>query len=136
MSCPFCGVETKPRARRCPACARWLAPPPSLHVGAVVASRYEIREYLGAGGMGVLFLAHDRVLDEAIALKVIHPAFVSDPDRLARFRREFKLARRVRSPNVCAVHQYGDHRGLLYVTIELVRSEEHTSELQSHSDLV
>src|SRR5689334_10395425 len=83
-----------------------------LRPGQVIAGRYEIQSRLGAGGMGAVFRAHDRVLDEDIALKVILPAALGDPSALERFRDEVKIARKITHPNVCRVFDVGEAEGL------------------------
>ena len=71
--------------------------PREVGPGSVVASRYEILGQLGAGGMGTVYKARDRTLDEVVALKVLRSL---EPDRVARFRTEVKLAWKVRHRNV------------------------------------
>jgi len=91
-----------------------------LKPGTVFDSRYEIKGPLGCGGMGMVYKAHDRTLDETVAIKILRPDFAEDPKMAERFKSEIKLARRVRHKNVCAIHDYGEHQGLLYISMELV----------------
>jgi len=91
-----------------------------LRPGTVFHGRYEILGPLGRGGMGMVYKAHDRRLDEVVAIKVLRPDFGGDPTMAARFRSEIKLARKVRHRNVCAIHDYGEDRGLLYISMEYV----------------
>src|SRR5688572_31143327 len=70
--------------------------------------------------MGMVYKARDRRLDEVVAIKVLRPDFGSDPAMATRFRSEIKLARRVRHRNVCAIHDYGEDQGLLYISMELI----------------
>src|SRR5689334_24452436 len=71
--------------------------------GEVVAGRYEIQGLLGVGGMGSVYRARDRELDEMVALKALKRGIVEMPGMLERFRREVKLARRVTHKNVARV---------------------------------
>jgi eukaryotic-like serine/threonine-protein kinase len=91
-----------------------------LRPGAVFHSRYEIRGPLGRGGMGMVFKAHDRSLDETVAIKILRPEFAQDAKMGERFRSEIKLARKVRHRNVCTIHDYGEDHGLLYISMEFV----------------
>src|SRR6185436_65212 len=76
------------------------ADPASTAEPALVGARYELLALLGAGGMGNVYKARDRELDEVVALKVLRPEIAGAPGALDRFRRELKLARRVTHPNV------------------------------------
>jgi len=79
-----------------------------------------IERLLGRGGMGAVYLAHDEVLDDTVALKIIASAFAADEAALVdRFRREAAAARKVSSPNVIRIHDLGEARpGLLYLSME------------------
>ena len=91
-----------------------------LRPGMVFHGRYEILGPLGRGGMGMVYKARDRRLDEVVAIKVLRPDFGSDPTMAERFRSEIKLARKVRHRNVCAIHDYGEDQGLLYISMEYI----------------
>ncbi len=88
--------------------------------GDVLANRYRVERLLGRGGMGAVYLAHDEVLDDTVALKVISAAFAADEASLVeRFRREAAAARKVSSPSVIRIHDLGEARpGLLYLSME------------------
>ena len=88
-------------------------------LGAVVASRYEIIRLVGRGGMGVVYEARDRILNETVALKILEGG-LDAPAQLRRFREEIKLARRVSHWNVCRIHDYGETDGFPYISMELV----------------
>ena len=85
--------------------------------------RYSVLYRLGAGGMGVVFAAHDPELDRKIALKLLRPRG-RDPARLARGRQrmldEAKALACLSHPNVVEVHHVGEHRGRVYVAMELI----------------
>jgi serine/threonine-protein kinase len=74
---------------------------------------------LGKGGMGVVYRAHDRKLDEVVALKLLRPeALASDPTLLDRFKQEIKLARRITHRNVLRTHDFGEAGGVPYISME------------------
>ncbi len=91
-----------------------------LMPGDVLASRYRIERLLGRGGMGAVYLAHDEVLDDTVALKLISSAWAADERALVeRFKREAAAARKVSSPNVIRIHDLGEARpGCLYLSME------------------
>jgi eukaryotic-like serine/threonine-protein kinase len=117
MQCPACGAEIAGNAAVCPACS---APLPAVAPGTLLAGRYEIQALLGAGALGRVYRALDRTLNEAVAVKVLHPETTRSAEITRRFRNEIKLARRVRHVNVCAIHEYGEEGPLQYVAMELV----------------
>jgi serine/threonine-protein kinase len=78
-------------------------PPPPITPGTVVNDRYEIRQSLGKGGMGEVFLAFDRSTQQTVALKVVREESRMPGDDEA-LRQELLLARSVGHPNVCRVH--------------------------------
>ncbi|MBI4953667.1 MAG: protein kinase, partial [Myxococcales bacterium] len=94
---------------------------PSPHE--LVAGRYEIQGLIGSGGMGTVYRARDRELDELVALKVLRHELASTPEMLERFRREVKLARRVTHRNVARVFDIGEHAGEKFLTMELVEGD-------------
>jgi serine/threonine-protein kinase len=89
----------------------------------VVAERYEIRAHLGRGGMGSVYRAFDRVLDDEVALKVQQALSARGPEAERRFRSEVKLARQVSHPNVCRLHDGGQQGALRWISMELVPGE-------------
>ncbi len=91
-----------------------------LRVGEAIADRYHIQRLLGRGGMGAVYLAQDKVLDELVALKVVSAMWAADAAEVSdRFRREATAARKVSSPNVIRIHDLGQTRdGLLYISME------------------
>ena len=91
----------------------------NLERGTLFASRYEVRETLGKGGMGVVYRAYDRTLDEDVALKLLRPDVVKDdPSLLVRFKDEIKLARKITHRNVLRTHDFGEAEGVPYISME------------------
>jgi serine/threonine-protein kinase len=121
VTCPACQADNDEQAATCFACGRSLGPSPSsVRLGSVVAGRYEILALLGRGGMGVVYKAHDRTLDETVALKLLRLEVAGDPGMAQRFRSEIKLARKVRHENVCGIHEYGEADRQRYIAMEYV----------------
>ena len=81
---------------------------------------YTVHALLGAGGMGDVYRAHDGSLGRDVAIKVLPPAFTSDPDRLARFDREARILASLNHPHIGAIYgvQYAD--GIQALVLELV----------------
>ncbi len=82
--------------------------------------RYELREQIGTGAMGVVYKAYDRELDEIVVLKVLPEHFGSDPEALQRFRNEAKAARKLAHPNICRIHDIGEEGGRKHISMEYV----------------
>lgn len=98
-------------------------PPEGNVAGTLLGGRYEVIGLLGAGGMGSVYRAHDRELDENVALKVLSREMLAAPGILERFRQEVKLARRVTHLNVARTFDIGEHEGQKFLTMELVEGE-------------
>src|SRR6185503_9697938 len=81
---------------------------------------YELRRLLGRGGMGSVYLAHDRALDELVALKILRGDLAESAHVARRFRSEIKLARKVTHPSVCRIHDYGEDGRIHYISMELI----------------
>lgn len=91
-------------------------------VGTLFAGRYEIQSVIGHGGMGVVYKAHDRDLDDVVAIKTLREeALSADPTLLDRFKQEIRLARRITHPNILRTHDLGEVNGLRYLSMEFVK---------------
>ncbi|AMY08357.1 Serine/threonine-protein kinase PrkC [Luteitalea pratensis] len=98
-----------------------------LAQGAVLSGRYHILDYIGEGGMGQVYRAHDRALDEVVAIKVLLPHLLGSPLMSQRFLSEIKLARKVTHRNVCRIHDYGEDGTLGYISMQFVEGIELTA---------
>lgn len=85
--------------------------------------RYELRERLGAGGMGAVYRARDHALDRDVAVKVLPELYSSDPARLARFATEARAASALNHPNIVTIHDIGETSGHPYIVMECVEGK-------------
>ena len=92
-----------------------------LASGALLGGRYRVISELGAGGMGVVYKAHDLELDDIVALKMLRPGVLVDTVQLERLKSEIKLARRITHPNVLRTFDFGEADGRSWISMEYVR---------------
>jgi HAMP domain-containing protein len=92
-----------------------------LEFGATIGGRYRILSELGAGGMGVVYKAHDLELDDVVALKMLKPNALMDAEQIERLKSEIKLARKITHPNVLRTFDFGEVEGHPYISMEYVR---------------
>jgi len=81
---------------------------------------YKILGWLGVGGMGEVYRAHDSTLNRQVALKVLPEAFALHPDRLARFKREAQVLASLNHPNIGAIYGFEDADDVKALVLELV----------------
>src|SRR3989442_6189141 len=84
---------------------------------------YQIVETLGRGGMGVVYKARDTHLDRFVALKVLPPERVADPERKRRFVLEAKAASALNHPNIVHIYDIANADGIDYIAMELVEGK-------------
>ena len=95
-----------------------------LAPGLTFAGRYLIIEELGRGGMGRVYRAIDKLIDDEIALKLISPEIAADRRTLEQFGRELKIARRIVHKNVVRMHDLSEDRGIHFITMEYVPGQD------------
>jgi serine/threonine protein kinase/tetratricopeptide (TPR) repeat protein len=86
-------------------------------------SHYRIVKKIGAGGMGEVYRAADDKLGREVALKVLPADMASDPDRLARFRREARAVAALNNPHIVTIYSVEEADGLHFLTMELVEGQ-------------
>src|SRR5262249_27241164 len=80
----------------------------------------EVTESLGKGGMGEVYRARDTKLNRDVAIKILPAVFASDPDRLARFKREAQVLASLNHQNIATIHGFEDSSGVHALVLELV----------------
>jgi serine/threonine protein kinase len=84
----------------------------------VLGGRYELRGVLGRGGMAEVRDGWDNRLDRAVAIKLLHPMFLGQPDDRMRFETEARAAAALNHPHIVSVHDSGEHAGTPYIVME------------------
>ncbi|MGH9854963.1 MAG: protein kinase domain-containing protein, partial [Blastocatellia bacterium] len=147
MFCPHCG-DPSDNKRFCTQCGRELlktqveaepvADPASEQpvvpqqpvittdalTGRTLDQKYYLESKLGAGGMGTVYCARRLLIGDRVAVKVLHPNQVADPQAVERFRREAQTAARLKHPNVVTIYDFGvSGDSLIYLVMELVEGD-------------
>ena len=99
-------------------------PPEELSTGSTFANRYHIVEELGKGGMGRVYRAIDKKLNEEVALKLIRPEIALDERTLERFQNELKIARKISHRHVGRMYELMEEKGVHFITMEYVAGQD------------
>jgi len=91
-----------------------------LEPGTLLGGRFEIISMLGLGGMGAVYKAYDRDIEQPIALKIIRPDLASNPELLQRFKQELLLARQIAHKNVVRIFDVRESGGTRFITMEYI----------------
>ncbi|HOD51463.1 MAG TPA: bifunctional serine/threonine-protein kinase/formylglycine-generating enzyme family protein [Candidatus Hydrogenedentes bacterium] len=95
-----------------------------FEAGERISDRYEIEEFLGRGGMGVVYRARDHLTNEIVALKFMIPDLLKSQKAQQLFIQEAQVARRLRHENIVAVHDVSTTpEGVLYLSMEFLSGQ-------------
>jgi serine/threonine-protein kinase len=91
---------------------------------------YRILEQLGQGGMATVYKGYHASLDRYVAVKVLHQAFLEDPNFHARFQREARVVARLEHPNIVPIYDYAEHENQPYLVMKYIEGETLKARLQ------
>jgi eukaryotic-like serine/threonine-protein kinase len=92
----------------------------SIHTGTDFGPRYHVESLLGSGGMGKVYKARDRELDRIVAIKVLRPDLMTDPQAMQRFKHELLLASSISHPNILRIHDLGEYNAVKFISMAYV----------------
>lgn len=136
--CPKCQFDNPEDTRFCGNCAAPLKPDKDIPIsptktlqtpikefskGSTVASKYEIIEELGKGGMGVVYKAKDTKLKRTVALKFLSPELTRDKEAKERFIHEAQTASALDHPNICTVHEIDEDEGQMFIAMAYIEGQ-------------
>lgn len=150
MKCPKCQTDNTDTAIFCSNCAMRMTaadevqssftktletPVKGLTSGTTFATRYEVIEELGIGGMGRVYKALDTEINEEVAIKLLKPEITSDESTVERFRNELKLSRKIAHKNICKMYHLATEGLTPYITMEYVKGEDLKSFIRRNGKL-
>lgn len=128
INCPSCRRPLPPESpgALCPVCvlqgAQNDASPqngvPPLEEIQAAFPQFEILEFIGRGGMGIVYKVRQPQLDRLLALKILLPGLEQDPGFAERFAREARTLAKLSHPNIVSVHDFGESSGFFWLTME------------------
>lgn len=139
VKCPKCQSDNPAKNSYCGKCGANLdiadrlsisktmamdTPGGELESGTVFASRYEIIEEMGRGGLGRVYRVFDKQTHKEIALKLLKAEIAAEKKIIERFRNEIEIARKITHKNVCRMHDLNQAEKTSYITMEFVRGED------------
>jgi eukaryotic-like serine/threonine-protein kinase len=92
----------------------------SLPSGTRILTHYRLIRQIGAGGMGVVYLAHDEQLERDVAIKVLPPGALSDESARKRFRKEALSLAKLNHPNVAMIFEFDSHEDVDFLVTEYI----------------
>lgn len=128
MLCNLCGSDNRDAAKFCDRCGGALdatvtrvgVDPELDAIRKAFDDRFTVESLIGRGGMGSVFKARELTLDRYVALKIVPDGRRHDAQFVERFRREARIAARLRHPRIVSVHEVGTLGGFPYFSMDFI----------------
>jgi len=136
--CPKCDRQYDEALGTCPEDGEDLVPlkDPDGIVGKTLDGRFDVKRLLGRGGMGSVYLAHQRSVDRQVALKVLKRDLLEDAQQVKRFIVEARAASRLENPHTITIYDFGrTEDGILYIAMEYLRGQSLRDRIQQAGSL-
>ncbi len=136
--CPSCGNDNPHDGRFCGHCGAALvegAQATPVPPGTLFDSKYEIRQEIGRGGMGFVYLGFDRSLGRDIAVKVLPQEADTEQNFIDRFRTEARAMAALDHPNIVPVYAIGQHARFHYFVMKLLDGRTVAEQLETRVEL-
>lgn len=92
-------------------------------IGKIMGNRYELLKQLGGGGMAIVYMGRDTLLNRLVTVKMLRPEFTSDEDFVKRFRREAQAVASLSHPNIVSIYDVGLEENVYYLVMEYVEGD-------------
>ncbi|OVE79374.1 hypothetical protein BVY01_02740 [bacterium I07] len=141
VRCPYCRELIYKDAVKCKHCGSLLSDLPFSAVDSdtrirnALASRFEIQEELGRGGMSIVYKAIQKNLNRPVALKVLPGQFTHDKEFLERFHREAQSAAQLKHPSIVTIYDEGSESGVHFISMEYVDGKDLHTLIQEQGPL-
>src|SRR5437899_9796505 len=106
-----------------------------LELQQALAGEYSLERELGRGGMGIVYLAREVLLDRLVAIKVLPSELAAQPEVRERFLREARMAASLSHPNIVPIHRVGESKGFVFFVMSYVNGETLGERLRSRGPL-
>lgn len=101
----------------------------------ILANRYQLIRQIGGGGMAVVYLAQDTLLDRQVAVKLLREEYVDDPDFIRQFQKEAQAIAKLSHHNIVNIYDFGESEQKTYLVMEYVEGETLKDIIREHGPL-
>ncbi len=124
MKCSLCGRENPQDRFRCKYCGFPLRNIENLPPGEEIKGRFQVIQFLGKGGMGVIYKVRDKKLNRVVALKILPLELKEDEKARKRFLREAQAAAQLEHPNICTIYEIYESDDIDFIVMQYIEGKD------------